>query len=65
MWTNNNRLRMATETGRCTFLHSFIVDFHVHHRGCAVPQHFPVAAILLVAGSYLVSSLVSPPQLVP
>lgn len=53
------------KTGRCTFLHSFIVDLHVHHGGRAVPQDLPVAAILLVAGPYLVGSLVSPPQLVP
>lgn len=47
----------------CTFLHSFVVDFHVHHGGCAVPQDLPVAAIFLVTGSYLVGSLVGPPQL--
>lgn len=60
-----NRLQETTKKGCGTFLHSFIVDFHVHHRGSAVPQDFPVAAILLVTGSYLVGSLVCPPQFVP
>lgn len=64
MWTDVDE-QATTRKGCGTFLHSFIVDFHVHHGRCAVPQDFPVAAILLVAGSYLVGSLVSPPQLVP
>lgn len=60
-----NRQQETTKKGWGTFLHSFIVDFHVHHRGSAVPQDFPVAAILLVTGSYLVGDVVSPPQFVP
>ncbi len=61
--TNVALKKLACGSQPGTFLHSFIVDFHVHHGGRAVPQDFPVAAVLLVTGSYLVSSLVRPPQL--
>lgn len=56
--------KLACSTKLCTFLHSFIINFHVHHGRSAVPQDFPVSTVLLVTGSYLVSSLVRPPQLV-
>lgn len=47
-----------------TFLHILIIDPHVHHWGGVVSQNFPVSSILLVTCSYLVSSLIGPPQLV-
>lgn len=55
----NNKRKVS-----CTFLHRLIVDFHVHHGRRAVAQDFPVAAVLLVADSDLVGSLIGPPQLV-
>lgn len=62
--TENPPEKLACSTKLCTFLHSFIINFHVHHGRSAVPQDFPVSTVLLVTGSYLVSSLVRPPQLV-
>lgn len=70
MYFNQNKRSISSEkkaahgSQSCTFLHSLIVDFHVHHGRCAVPQDFPVSTVLLVTGSYLVRSLVRPPQLV-
>lgn len=47
-----------------TFLCALIIDPHVHHRGGVVPHNLPVPSVLFVTCSYLVTSLVGPPQLV-